>query len=132
MGVFGSLFYSNIMELPPCDLCWYQRIFLYPQLPLAIVAFYYQKIRKGKENGKKILPIEYLLILTVIGLLYAGYHLILQHFLADSGISTCSASAPCTEISVAYFGFITIPLMSFFAFLALLIIQIMVLLKNRK
>ena len=26
----GSLFLSYFMKLPPCDLCWYQRIFMFP------------------------------------------------------------------------------------------------------
>lgn len=26
----GSLFFSEVMKLPPCVLCWYQRIAMYP------------------------------------------------------------------------------------------------------
>ena len=32
----GSLFFSEVMELPPCSLCWYQRLFMFP-LPIVIV-----------------------------------------------------------------------------------------------
>ena len=30
VSTLGSLFFSEIMELPPCALCWYQRIFMFP------------------------------------------------------------------------------------------------------
>ena len=30
MATAGSLFFSEVMELPPCILCWYQRIALFP------------------------------------------------------------------------------------------------------
>jgi disulfide bond formation protein DsbB len=29
-STLGSLFFSYVMELPPCVLCWYQRICLFP------------------------------------------------------------------------------------------------------
>ena len=33
-ATLGSLFFSEVMELVPCVLCWYQRIFMFP---LAVV-----------------------------------------------------------------------------------------------
>ena len=35
-AVVGSLSFSEIVGFPPCELCWIQRIFMYPQ---AIIAF---------------------------------------------------------------------------------------------
>ncbi len=32
-ATLGSLFLSEVMELPPCSLCWYQRVFMFP-LPI--------------------------------------------------------------------------------------------------
>ena len=36
-ATLGSLFLSEVMELPPCSLCWYQRLFMFP-LPLVVGA----------------------------------------------------------------------------------------------
>lgn len=30
VATVGSLFFSEVMNLPPCVLCWYQRIAMYP------------------------------------------------------------------------------------------------------
>ena len=36
-ATFGSMFFSQVMDLPPCSLCWYQRIFMFP-LPIVLLA----------------------------------------------------------------------------------------------
>src|SRR5690606_6184757 len=30
VSALGALFFSEVMELPPFTLCWYQRIFMFP------------------------------------------------------------------------------------------------------
>ncbi|MGQ0541414.1 MAG: disulfide bond formation protein B, partial [Blastocatellia bacterium] len=39
----GSLFFSEIMELPPCVLCWYQRIAMYPLVVIIGVGIAFRK-----------------------------------------------------------------------------------------
>ena len=42
VATLGALFFSEVMELPPCVLCWYQRIFMFPLvllLPLGLFPF---------------------------------------------------------------------------------------------
>src|SRR5680860_105982 len=39
-AVVLSLFYSEVVGYPPCELCWIQRIFLYPQLILFGLGLY--------------------------------------------------------------------------------------------
>src|SRR3712207_5030944 len=34
LATVGSLFFSEVMGLPPCALCWYQRIAMYPLVPV--------------------------------------------------------------------------------------------------
>ena len=29
-AMLGALFFGEVMQLPPCLLCWYQRIFMFP------------------------------------------------------------------------------------------------------
>lgn len=35
-----SLFFSEWMELPPCDLCWYQRMAMYPLVLILGIGMY--------------------------------------------------------------------------------------------
>ena len=30
VATLGALFFGEVMQLPPCVLCWYQRIFMFP------------------------------------------------------------------------------------------------------
>ncbi|MDA1515628.1 disulfide bond formation protein B, partial [Bacillus cereus group sp. TH40LC] len=34
----GSLYFSEILGFTPCNLCWYQRIFMYPLIFLIIIS----------------------------------------------------------------------------------------------
>lgn len=58
-----SLYYSEILNIDPCKLCWYQRAFLFP-LPLILFPLIF--------NQKKDL-IPYILPLPLIGLIIALY-----------------------------------------------------------
>jgi len=104
-ATFGSLYFSEIAGFAPCTLCWYQRIFMYPQLLLITLAL----IKKDRS----IAP--YLFSLTGIGLLVALYQLLLP-YLPFNTVSCSTTAVSCTIEYVSYFGFITIPLMSFISF----------------
>lgn len=106
-ALFGSLFYSDILGYNPCKFCWYERIFMYPQVILLGLALW------RKENF--IIP--YSLTFTILGALLALNHYILQ--LTGVSIFPCSAvgqSVTCNKLFVLKFGYITIPLMAFSAF----------------
>lgn len=107
----GSLFFSEILKFPPCDLCWYQRIFMYPQVVLFGIALW-----KNDYGVKK-----YNLVLSLIGLTIALYHVMLQ--LYPTVLPCTSQSVSCATKQVSYFGFITIPVMSAAAFLAIIILM---------
>ena len=36
-SMFGSLYFSESQHFEPCKLCWYQRIAMYPLVPLLVV-----------------------------------------------------------------------------------------------
>ncbi len=113
-GMSLSLFYSEVLHFAPCELCWYQRIFLYSQVFLFGYAWY------RKDRG--ILP--YALLLSVIGGVIGIYHHMLQ--IGFDLMKPCS-SAPfavdCAKPSFIEFGFVTFPFMSvvLFAFLVTVI-----------
>src|SRR3989344_891860 len=106
-ATLGSLFYSEIAGYIPCTLCWYQRIFMYPQIIILGLAL----IKKDQKI------FNYSLALSAIGLIIALYHYLMQLGVV-SGLS-CSLvgySVSCVKQFVMQFGYITIPLMSLTAF----------------
>ncbi len=107
MSIIGSLIYSNVIGYTPCDLCWWQRIFLYPLAIVFSIAYF-------KKDSKIF---SYTVPLTIIGTLFSLYH----NYIYYGGYSPlpCSAAASCTQRFVFEFGFVTIPLMaiSIFAFI---------------
>ena len=107
-ATLGRLFYSEIAGYEPCKLCWFQRIFLYPQTILLGIALW------KKDPGIA----RYIFALSVIGAVIAGYHYLLQIGVAPE--LPCAAvgySVSCSQRFVLQFGYITIPLMAFTAFL---------------
>jgi disulfide bond formation protein DsbB len=103
----GSLYFSEVLRLPPCDLCWYQRIFMYPLVLIFTVAI----VKRDHKIHDYVLPI------ALIGTMYAFYHVLLQESIITEDITRCLSGVPCTDESNRIIGFITIPLLSFIAFL---------------
>ena len=104
-AVLGSLYYSEIVGYEPCILCWWQRVFMYPQVLIAGIALW--------KNDRHAL--RYLMALSAVGATIAGYHYLLEWGLIPSGF--CPATGPnCAQRFVYEFGYITIPLMSLTAF----------------
>ena len=109
IATLGSLYLSEGAGFPPCTLCWYQRIAMYPLVPILIVA-----LARREPSGR-----WYAVPLAAVGALISAYHYAVQQFPAlDSG--TCSVDAPCTVVWVSRFGFMTIPFMALLAFLLIL------------
>jgi len=102
----GSLYFSNVLMFPPCSLCWWQRIFMYPLLVLFTVAFI-----KRDQNC-----LAYASPLIVFGLGTSIYHNLLYYGFIEKSIVPCTAGASCTSIQIEWLGFITIPLMALTAF----------------
>lgn len=112
--ILGSLFFSEVMKFPPCNLCWYQRLFVYP-IALIILAGLYLR---SKDTNKFLTPF------IVIGLMISIYHNLVYYKIIQV-IVPCTESAPCTAQQLNYLGFITIPLLSLLAFASLIIFNIM-------
>jgi disulfide bond formation protein DsbB len=122
VATFGSLYLSEIRGLTPCRLCWFQRIFMYPQFVIITVTVL--------KRLKEVFP--YTLMLSLIGGLIAIYHYFLQ--INPNPYAPCGDvgfSVSCSERFFTYFGYITIPWMSFSAFLIIFLISFLNL-KNSK
>lgn len=100
---FGSsLFASEFLHWPVCNLCWYQRIAIYPLVVLLGIAAY--------RNDQHIIP--YAKIFCVIGLCFALYQYAEQMIPGFAPIELCTQSIPCAETPIKWLGFVTMPLLS--------------------
>jgi disulfide bond formation protein DsbB len=115
-----SIFFSSVLEYQPCVLCWYQRIFLFPLILIFAVGLF-------PTFDKSV--IKYGLPLTIAGGLTALYHTLLYAGIIPENIQPCSQGVSCTERYFELFGFISIPMLSFFAFSTLVIL--LIILKRR-
>lgn len=102
----GSLFFSEVMELPPCILCWYQRIAMYP---LVIVIGIGIIMRDARWK-------YYALPLALIGLAISFYHNLLYYGIIPESLTPCKEGVSCTTVQIEWLGFITIPLMGLTSF----------------
>ena len=110
VSILGSLYFSDVKGYPPCVLCWYQRIFMYSLVPICIVGLF--------RGDRKIY--HYVVPLATLGWGIALYHVLLYiGFIKNEEL--CSAGISCTSRYVEYFGFVTIPLMSFTSFSLILL-----------
>lgn len=100
-SILGSLYFSEVMKFPPCQLCWYQRICIYPMAFILLTGLF----MKSKEIPYYLLP------LSVAGLIIAGYHNLIYYKVIQV-IVPCNESAPCTQEQLNWLGFVTIPLLS--------------------
>lgn len=105
-ATLGALFFSEIMQLPPCVLCWYQRIFMFPLvllLPIGLFPFDARVVR-------------YALPLALAGWLVALFQVLLVAGVIPEAIRPCTQGVPCAEVQIEWLGFVNIPLLSFLAF----------------
>ena len=114
-SALGALFFSEIMQLPPCFLCWYQRILMFPLvliLPIGLFPFDWKVVR-------------YALPLAMIGWLFAVFHMLLVAGVIPEKMEPCVQGVPCSEKVIDWFGFVTIPLLSVAAFSAIIALLIL-------
>lgn len=106
-AALGSLLLEYGFGLLPCELCWWQRIFMYP-LPFIFGAALAQK---------RTDVFWYTFPLIIVGAAVAVFHYTLQ--LWPSTTNVCGGSfVSCVERQIDIFGFLTIPLGSLLTFAA--------------
>ncbi len=117
IATLGSLYYSEVAGYNPCKLCWYQRIFMYPQVLMFLI---HTKIR-----DKTIYL--YSLVLSAFGGLIAAYHYYIQVFPEHTpeGCSVVGYASSCSDNFLLHFGYISIPMMALTAFLLLVIFSLL-------
>ncbi len=131
-GMVASLFYSEIALYEPCVLCWYQRIFMYPLVFLAIAAILYKK-------AKPFLSV-YAMPLIFFGLLIGIYQVLAKVIATFTSVnvdkflpcSTDPGAVSCLTDYFVEFGYVTIPVMSLTLFVFLTIVTVITLMKEKR
>jgi disulfide bond formation protein DsbB len=120
-----SLYYSDVLGFIPCSLCWFQRVFLYPQVILFAVAFI------CKQNVYKTGVWISVTALSILGGLVALY----QHYLQMGGgsILPCPVSsdgADCAARILFEYNHITYPYMALVLFAFVIVLMLIARSKN--
>jgi len=116
VATLGSLYFSEIKEYIPCELCWFQRIFMYPLSILLGVAAY--------SNDKRMK--KYMLPLSIIGGSISLFHYLEQKVPGFADIKPCKQGVPCTVEYINWFGFVTIPFLALTAFVLITVCMLMI------
>ena len=97
----GSLYYSKVKGYVPCELCWYQRICLYPMAVILLIAAW------RRDVSIRIYAIPVLVISAGISV----YHSWIQWF--PQKTTFCTADVPCsTTYGVNRIEFVNLPFMA--------------------
>lgn len=120
-SVVMSLVYSEYFGYVPCSLCWLQRIAIYPQAVLSVLAF--------RQGDTRFFPV-YGIALSLFGLAVAIYHYIYQQLPKEtlsSGVVPClvdGGNADCAVKVLNEFGFVTFPFLSAVTFAFLTVVYL--------
>ncbi|HTH36759.1 MAG TPA: disulfide oxidoreductase [Pyrinomonadaceae bacterium] len=109
LSAAGSLFFSEVMDLQPCVLCWYQRIAMYPLVLIIGIGIVTKDVRWK----------TYALPLALIGLVISVYHNLVYYGVIPESLTPCTQGVSCSERQIEWFGFLTIPLMGLLSFLVI-------------
>src|SRR3990167_11380255 len=98
IATLSSLYLSVIQGMSVCELCWYQRVCMYPLVIILGIATY--------REDKNI--IQYVLPLVILGFLFSLYQYLEQMIPGFSHIALCGPSNECAQIDWSIGGFITL------------------------
>ena len=102
----GSLFFSEIAGFVPCELCWYQRICMYPLSILTLMGALIDDRRMAR----------YLLPFPVIGAGISVYHVLVENGVVEQQQACLVTAGGCATKWINEFGYMTIPTLALSAF----------------
>jgi len=113
IATLSSLYLSEEASFIPCELCWFQRIAMYPLAAILIIAV----LTRDKCVWRYALPI------SLVGLGVSIYHYWIQ-VRPDDAPAACSVGVPCSVRYVDQLGFVSIPWMAGSAFLLIAVLLV--------
>ena len=114
VATFMSMYLSERLFLEPCELCWYQRICMFP---LVII------LGRGAWKGD-CRSTSYAIPLVLLGFCLALYHMLMQEVFHFDPIGLCDFVHECSHPQLAHlFGMaLPIPILSAVTFFVLLVL----------
>jgi disulfide bond formation protein DsbB len=109
----GSLYFSEVANFVPCQLCWYQRIAMYPLALILLVA----ALRHDRSVRWYAGP------LAAAGAAISSYHYLIEWRPSLEG-GACSVGPSCADIWFRELGFVTLAFMALAGFLAILVLVV--------
>lgn len=110
----GSLYLSEVAKFPPCELCWFQRIVMYPQVIILGIA----------ALRRDVLVKWYSVPLVLIGIGISIYHYLVERFPSTVTFS-CTGDVPCSTVWVWKFHFLSIPAMAGIGFALIAVLALL-------
>jgi disulfide bond formation protein DsbB len=111
VSTLGSLYFSQIANFVPCELCWFQRIAMYPMVIILLVSALRRDIRAG---------VQYAFLFPIIGILISLYHIYIEQNPSAAPKACSIGGASCVTKWINKFGYITIPVLAATAFAAII------------
>jgi disulfide bond formation protein DsbB len=118
----GSLYYSEHAGFIPCELCWYQRILMYPLVIVLGIGW----LRRDAKAWITAAPF------VVIGAPVSLYHWLVERVPSFAEGSSCSIVAPCTAPYFEKLGFVTLAWMCLSSFLLIAVLLVVAALAARQ
>ena len=106
VATLGSLFFSEVMDVPVCKLCWYQRIAMYPLVLILAVGLFPHDPKVVRIAGP----------MAALGWFIALFQVLLIAGIIPESAQPCVQGIPCSETHLSLLGFLNIPSLSFITF----------------
>ena len=113
IATVGSLYFSEVRGFVPCEMCWYQRIFMYPIVILSTVAYIQKNARIALTTA----------VFAIIGGSISLYHYGIQKISFLQETAPACGQVSCTGFYINWLGFITIPFLALTAFVMIAVVS---------
>ncbi len=117
VAMLGSLYFSEVLGYIPCQLCWVQRIFMYPLAGVLAIGL----LRRDPHLPHLVLPF------SLIGMGVSTYHYLIQKTDIFGSATVCQTGVPCSTAWINWFGFVTIPFLALAAFFLITVFSLVAL-----
>ena len=112
LASLGSLYISEVLKVPPCSLCWWQRVFLFSQVPLYLLVLRDKSFPVWQASQ----------VLSFPGFLIAFYHWVLI-LSQKPGVCAVSTFSSCLNPVFSFWGFLNLPFVSLSVFFFLFLVS---------
>lgn len=117
VATLGAIFIGEIMGKVPCNMCWYQRIFMFPLPVILGIAVY----REDFSIWRYTLPLAFL------GAGFSAFHSLLFFKILPEEVKPCMAEGPsCSGADMMLWGYLPLPLLSLVAFVLIMIMLFLI------